>query len=501
MIKKIYKAVHDFISNPQGLFITLAILVFCLLRLPSLVEPDWYGDEGIYQVIGMAMNQGRVLYTQIWDNKPPVLYAIYAIFNGDLFYVKFLSLIFGALSVLIFFRLAKRLFKKNISIFASTAVFAILFGLPILEGNIANAENFMLLPVLLAFNLVLSSSEGQKFKYTFIAGLLFSFAFLTKIVAIFDFAALFVIIFTLRFFDEIPLTAKNIHRHAKKIILGLEQETVLFIGFLIPVVLTVLYFLYLQAFSDFFKASFAQNIGYVGYENFFIFPMGLLFVKLVALLFFVLMVIRFRHFFGKTGFIVIVWLIFSVFSMLFSHRPYTHYILVMLPAFCLFLGYTLDVKKLLKITLPVLLIVLWIVFEVFTLNYKKVIPYYINYFSFITNVKSLDDYQNFFDPDTTRAYALANFIKGKTAQDESVFLWSDTGQIYALANKLPPGRYIVSYHITFYNDAIAETKKAIDEKKPKFIIQTKNTDEVNNFLDNYSLKYMIDKTRIYERNP
>ncbi|HEX8932414.1 MAG TPA: hypothetical protein VF810_04620, partial [Patescibacteria group bacterium] len=51
-------------------------LIFFLLRLPSLIEPDWYGDEGIYQTIGMALHKGSFLYTQIWDNKPPLLYLV-----------------------------------------------------------------------------------------------------------------------------------------------------------------------------------------------------------------------------------------------------------------------------------------------------------------------------------------------------------------------------------------------------------------------------------------
>ena len=67
--------------------------LFFLLRLPSLIEPNWYGDEGIYQIIGKAMGSGRILYSQIWDNKPPLLYITYALFNGEQFQVRIFSLI------------------------------------------------------------------------------------------------------------------------------------------------------------------------------------------------------------------------------------------------------------------------------------------------------------------------------------------------------------------------------------------------------------------------
>src|ERR1051326_55110 len=84
-------------------FLIITLFLFFLLRLPSLFEPYWYGDEGIYQVIGSALRNGRQLYSGIWDNKPPVLYLIYALFNGDQAGVRFFSLFFGIASVCIFF--------------------------------------------------------------------------------------------------------------------------------------------------------------------------------------------------------------------------------------------------------------------------------------------------------------------------------------------------------------------------------------------------------------
>ncbi|HXS15287.1 MAG TPA: hypothetical protein VN711_04105, partial [Candidatus Saccharimonadales bacterium] len=60
-------------------FLLAASLVFFLLRFPSFFEPYWYGDEGIYEVIGYGLTHGRLLYQGIWDNKPPLLYLIYAI--------------------------------------------------------------------------------------------------------------------------------------------------------------------------------------------------------------------------------------------------------------------------------------------------------------------------------------------------------------------------------------------------------------------------------------
>src|SRR2546421_7706289 len=44
------------------------------LRVPSLIEPSWYADEGTYADIGRSLDHGAVLYRDAWDNKPPGMY-------------------------------------------------------------------------------------------------------------------------------------------------------------------------------------------------------------------------------------------------------------------------------------------------------------------------------------------------------------------------------------------------------------------------------------------
>jgi 4-amino-4-deoxy-L-arabinose transferase-like glycosyltransferase len=112
MIKRTHALLYTLERSKMFWTIFLSSLVFFILRLPSLFEPNWYGDEGIYEVIGKAMSQGRILYLQIWDNKPPLLYVTYAIFHGDQFGARMLSLLFGLGAVITLFFLAKKLFKE-----------------------------------------------------------------------------------------------------------------------------------------------------------------------------------------------------------------------------------------------------------------------------------------------------------------------------------------------------------------------------------------------------
>ena len=85
-----------------------------------------------------------------------------------------------------------------------------------------------------------------------------------------------------------------------------------------------------------------------------------------------------------------------------------------------------------------------------------------------------------------------------TQKDDEILVVSNSAQIYYLSNKLPPGRYIVAYHIDFYPNAVAETKNAIEDKKPKFIISTDKS-VVQNFLRGYNHKYSIQDVQVYEK--
>src|SRR5438128_3369347 len=53
------------------------VLAF-LLRYPSLYEPRWYGDEGIFAAVAQNIRHGETLYSQAWDNKPPLVFFTYA---------------------------------------------------------------------------------------------------------------------------------------------------------------------------------------------------------------------------------------------------------------------------------------------------------------------------------------------------------------------------------------------------------------------------------------
>ena len=483
-------------------FLLALILGFFTLRFPSLFEPNWYGDEGVNQVLSLAVRDGRLLYQDIWDNKPPLLYLIYAIFDADQFWVKFASIVFGIFAIVVFFYLSRKIFYNLKTSIVTTSIFTLFFGLPIIEGNIANAENFMALPILLSAFLLVSlankkelidkKSQRKNLFLVFLSGLFLGVAFLFKIVAIFDFLAFLLFLFFLDQNILVHLRRKNYQAYEVKKLFSYV------LGFLILPLFTALFFLFKGAFVPFINATFFSNIGYVGYGNKLLIPQGLLILKVILLLFSSYIIFAKRKMLGIAGTFALLWFSFSLFNAFFSQRPYTHYLLVLLPSMVILAGAVLDSRKLRRVYLILLLISLLLITTNFSF-YSKIFPYYGNFLSFMTNNRSVSQYQRFFDRITPVDYELASFVKFNTRKKDYIFTWGNNAQLYQLSNKLPPGRYTVAYHVMSVKNGVKETAKDLELKKPKYIIIMPYMKYFPFPLTGYSKRMTIDQALIYER--
>lgn len=475
-------------KNASFWFLLIISVIFFFLRWPSLFEPYWYGDEGIYQAVGMLLNNGQSLYSGAWDNKPPLLYVLYALFNSDQFALRILSLFFGLFSVWAFYFIVKRLLPKSkYAAITSTSLYAFAFGTRLIEGNIANAENFMLFPILVSASLIVSADNMKKawhFRSHLLAGFLMSLAFLTKIVAVFDFAAL---LFFILIDHEKDLKDKLLNRSLPFII-----------GLGLPVVTVLGYFFLTNNFQDAINGFLFSNVGYVGYGNEFIIPQGLLYIKAGLLAAFLGFVFWKRKKIPRNVLFASVWFAFSLFSTFFAQRPYTHYLIMLLPSFCLMIGTIIEEKKT-RALLAIFLIVGYIA-VINTFNLKgKIIQHYTNLIAFCSDKKDVSSYQSFFDGNTPRDYDLARYIKANTTKDESIFIWGNNAQVYKLAEKTPIMRYTVAYHITNYPTGLSEMENAIRTKEPKLIIIMPNVPEFPMKLINYEERIEIRGVKIYEK--
>lgn len=470
--------------------------LFFFLRLPSLFEPYWYGDEGIYQTIGFALQEGRTLYTDIWDNKTPLLYLFYAFFGPEQMTMRALSLVVGVASISIFYLLSSRLYRNKYPALVATGIYTVLFGLPFLEGNIANAENFLLLPILLGVLLFLSAvgkdqQSPHKLKLFTLSGVSLGVAFLIKTVAAFDAIAL------LLFFLITTLPKKLTHNSLRQYLNKYRAMLLVFIGgFLLPFLISLMYFLFFGSLTAYISAAFFGNLDYIGVEN----TLMLLFGKLLVIGLGLLLIFQNRTRLSSEVIFICVWFALSLFNSFFTQRPYTHYLLVLLPSFCLLTGLLFTpIKR--KSVIAVTLILTTIGTLIFFNNWSivKSLTYYSNFISYITKSQTFVEYASFFDSRAPRDHDIAAYLRNELTPDDTAFFWGDNAQMYYLTQKLPPGRYTVAYHITNTSHALEETREAFLQSQPDYIVIFPDTTPFPYPMYNYEIKLNIQGVNLYEK--
>jgi hypothetical protein len=491
MLRTINKHLH----TPKWLFwVMLAVL---LLRIPSFFEPYSYGDEMIYLTLGEAIRRGIPLYSQIHDNKPPLLYIIAAL-AGSLFWFKAILTIWHIVTVFLFWKLSTALFPKKDKLQKiSVIIFAVLTTIPFLEGNIVNAELFMIGPTIAAFLILLTPSRKKlNPKHLVSAGVLFSISTLFKVPAAFDLSAIV--------FLWLVLEKKINRKSIKKIAISTAYLT---LGFITPIILSLVWYAIRGAFNEYLVAAFLQNVGYLSSwrptdvsEPFWVRNAPLIQRALIVMIGLLILFWK-RKKLSKQFIFITAWLLFSLFAVTLSERPYPHYLIQSVPAISLLIS-ILFIQNNLEQSLAIIPLTLAVLVPVyFKFWYYPTTPYYSRFIKLITRRVTKDQYLSSFDGQVLTNYKIADFLVASTKRHEKVFIWGNGVAIYALARRLPPGKYVADYHIADFSSD-EETMKTLRNDIPSFIIilpDSPSLPALNNLLtSNYGLIENIDGAFIWK---
>lgn len=473
-----------FIFSPLGEIFLLVIL----LRLPSLFEPYWYGDEGIYLAVGQGIRRGALLYRDVWDNKPPLLYLLYALMPS-LFWAKVAAIcatigVVGAIKAI-----TQKITSEKIANW-SALLFGVLASAPILEGNIANGEIFMMLPVLWGIYLILTA---EKDKHYFWAGLLFALGVLVKVPIAFEALAAVAWLVIMR---DKPLKL-------------LRSLMLIVVGGTVPVAIVVGFFVWQGAFPDFWQAVGASNATYVNWKSAAgIIPFGALGLRAVGVgvaAIGVWCLSRLKA--TKNEVFILWWFLAALFGTTLSGRWYPHYLLQLAAPLTVLMVYVVFSKK--------IFLGGWLVFLIGAIflkgQFSQQIPwkwpleYYRNFYQTATGQKDVYEYRNFFDSRVNRNYRIAEFIKNRTSIKEKIFVWGDEALIYALAERGDASRFVAAHHVEWLKK-YQEVEKDLRTQKPKFIVVIRPVQYAFAGLEKllsqeYNLWRVIEEAEIYERNP
>ncbi len=487
------KSLHKLITRIEPPHWVLAIIAFIVLfRIPSFFEPYFYGDEMIYMTLGLGIRRGLTLYKQIFDNKPPLIYFTAAL-AGNLFWFKAILAFWMIATTICFWHLVKDLFKENkLAQHVSVIIFAIFTTIPLFEGNIVNAELFLIGPIILGLTILLSKPT---YKNIFLSGMIFAAGALFKIPASFDVPVIVVFWFvTLE-----KLNFKNIFEIIKK-------TFVLTLGFAIPLALTLAWFVFKNAGGEFIKAAFLQNLGYIsswngGPQQSFVVKHGPLLIRAgVVVVGFILLRV-FHKKLSKSFLVSSIWLLTSLFAVTLSERPYPHYMIQAVPAISILIAILVTSKKFEQVLTIIPLTLAVFVPVYFKFYYYPTSSYYAKFINFADGKTPKWDYFNSFDKYTKENYDVAQFLTMSTQKDDKVFVWGDTAPIiYSLARRLPGIKYVAAYHINDYSSK-SKLLNQLKVNPPKFIVIPPNSEsfpELKSFVRNkYVMIYGKDDFEIW----
>jgi 4-amino-4-deoxy-L-arabinose transferase-like glycosyltransferase len=461
------------------------ILLGCLvilIRIPSWFEPYWYGDEAIYLTIGQALNKGVRLYSQIHDNKPPLLYFMAALAGGNLFWFKFLATVWNLITVVVFVNLAKKLTVNKPAWITASLIFALATSWPKLEGNIANAELFFLLPTIACVNLLWKKEPEPR--RIILAGITAGIAILFKVPAIFElmiWPILWLVFGEKRWFKNSVLLA---------------------IGVAIPIGLSAIYCLGTNSLNEYLVAAWKQNIPYLSSWTTVSTAKGIWLLKNRAAILVSVLAIIFGlgKKWGKNATLISAWAAVALFAALLSGRPYPHYLLQAVPALTLAISGLVFEKIPVKLIQGGVLALFGATIIAFGFYNYKTVDYYRNFLEWAVGNRNDSDYVSWFGQQNKVNYEVAAWVKRLALPEDRIFVWGDEPMIYALTKRLPASKYIVKYHI---KDFRAEnfTMTELAEKRPAVVVSYGNEAELpglDNWLNqNYQPEKRVDGIVIY----
>lgn len=473
MISFMYKLYLEFRKN-WLLFVALIIVV--LLRIPSLFEPQLYADEDIYLTIGMGIRHGQMLYINLFDNKPPLIYLMAAV-AGSVFWFRLILSVWNLLNVTLIYELAENLFegKKTWSGFTAI-VFGILSSIPLFEGNIVNSEVLMIMPITAAWLLIIRSlKNNDKGCLAWLwAGFLSGVAILFKVPSLIDWMGIA--------FMSLLLSTKDLRRWVWKI--GMS-----WVGLVIPVLVFVIYFWSKGGLQLMFKSTFLDLFPYlVSWSGGKTASTGLGSRVLLLMIWCGVLIIA-RGKLRPYGLAALTWFGFSLFAATLSGRPYPHYLMQIVPSLSLIIvlfvyGSLTEVR--LSTAVMFCLGITWMGFKFWV---YPTMSYYERFVLFATGRLTRQEYASETESKSVWYYKLIENIRRISAPGDQIFVWGTEPAIYFLSNRLPATRYVVSYHII---DARAYDKvvRELEEKLPKLIVVMKEEERFEGLIKLLSTNYM-----------
>ena len=437
----------------------IPVLALVLFRIPSLFESYWYGDEAIYAAVAQEIKQGKLLYAQTWDHKPPLIFMFFypaALLGWGKGFVilRAVNVILGILTLKFTDSILKK-YVGNLPRFVSLMFLSFTLGTGILEGNVVNAEVIFIVFNTLALLLLLER------KSYLLIGILTYLSLATKVPGFVEIAFL-IFIFLIVYWKERGFTYffKSIPQIA--------------LGFTVPFVITLSYFWQKGIFSDFLYANAIFNRIYSMHEGNFINIIGnkipstyLQAVSVLSVFLFSLYLYLSKKI---SSFIFIIINLFTIqfFATLLSAKNYGHYFIQMLTSSAIIIALLLNkpgrfLKPSRLIACAVLLILIVPLIYSIKLggkisSYAPPRPYYSTFIKgyILGNSEQKEKFWWGSGKGVIRVKNVADYFAGNHLEYGKAYIYTDKPWVQALAGRDMTNKYVVWFHLAYRREHLEE---------------------------------------------
>lgn len=505
----------------------LMYLVFAslnlLVRLPSFLEPVWYVDEALYILIGKQLATGSVLYRDIVDHKPPLVYLLaYLIPNQA--GLRFLSYVLSTFGAVFFYQLIALLTPhlKKIQRQFYTAVFIVLMGIPAFEGYIFNAEPIYIPFVLAALVLFLKaklpiaaadtdhicSLKKEQVARHYMVGLLLGLATFTKITALLYAVPIGMLLsgcFILQVVNKNPV---------KKWLPILYELFFLVLGISTPFLIGLLYFAAHHSVTDYLFWTFTYNFSdYLNHwEYFFSFPhrfIAILFSTHVksALLGLALLLVSLGWVYKKITthfFFAYSLALTTLYGVTLSNRPFPNYWLQFIPPALILVTFLMHTqqKRYLKLLIAGTFLIAGFIFKIIPFKPFPVIPYYQASWRYATGSINRQEYERYFNPLVDESLnPNSPDVMGdnqhviselQNRHITTLYVWGTNPMIFVDAPLVLTTKFPLTFHLAELNALSVQIKQVKQQHLPAILVMKPYPyPEETEFYDYVNQKYAV----------
>ena len=452
----------------KQIFIALGIIFLTIfLRLPYAYIRILNPDEANYTIIAREVLKGKTIYKDIVDTRPPLGYLLYMLVEiignkkNTLFGIHLLTIAWVILTILILIHIGNRILGNNIGFITGFLYSVFSMGYYCMDVVAANAEIFMIFPLVLSFLFFSYYLFEKKKIYCFLSAFMVGISFLFKQMGIYNIFPVFLVSLYLL------LEEKKKNLHDKFSYLFNRQTIVLLsivgIGFLLPFFITLVYFLFKNSLSSYIYSNFIIGYNYVKavtlksglytnyamtkqliIHNFVLFGLALCGVIKIFL--------RIKVWKNKNveyeAFILFLFLqtIFSFFGAYTGKRPFGHYYLPIFPSVALLAGYgfktiqeiiqeKIFIKKRLYFLLKLFcgLIIILGMYKSFTAFHD--LRFFGQLWRNILKSHFLVNYEE---------DEIVLYVKKNSTEKDKIFVWGYYPEFYVCSNRSPASRFFTS---------------------------------------------------------